>query len=112
MGQTVKYLNEKIITPLFTPFFFSLTEDWYNHETQVEEKLSEFLYLIFILCVCVCVYTYIFLFYWHFTNYTTEPLIISTIFPTLSHYEHPQVLPVNVSNIFSIVNNYKHYFFR
>ena len=44
-------------------------------------------------------------------NYTTEPPTVSTIFATLSHYEHPQVLLVNLSNIFSIVNNYKHYFF-
>ena len=49
--------------------------------------------------------------YRHHTNYTTEPPTVSTIFPTLSHYDHPQVLPVNVSNIFCIVNNYKHYFF-
>ena len=46
----------------------------------------------------------------HHTDYTTEPPTLSTIFLTLSHYEHPQVLPVNLSNI-SIVNNYKHYFF-
>ena len=35
----------------------------------------------------------------HDTNYTTEPPTVSTIFPTLSHYDHLQVLPVNVSNI-------------
>ena len=51
---------------------------------------------------------------WHHTNYTTEPPTANTIFPTLSHYEHPQVLPVNQSNIFvlSIIIStiFSHYF--
>ena len=37
-------------------------------------------------------------------------MIIITIIPNISPYDHPQVLLVNVSDIFSTVNNYKHYF--